>query len=209
MLPCNKILILLHGLLLWCKFIETKGEFKMVCVEPIRDRKKIELVKKVLKEHDKRNYLLFLMGINSGLRISDILKLKVCDVKNKEHIELIEQKTGKYKRFPITKSFKEELDNYIINKNPGDWLFLSQRSGKAISRVQAYRIIRKACMHAGITAKIGTHTLRKTFGYHFYKKNKDIALLQCIFNHSAPNITLKYIGINQDIIDAHLNAFCI
>ena len=76
----------------------------MICVEPIRDKEKIEIVKRILKEHGSRDYLLFLMRINNGLRISDILKLKVSDVKNKKYIELIEQKTGKYKRFPITKA---------------------------------------------------------------------------------------------------------
>lgn len=88
-----------------------------------------------------------------------------------------------------------------------DWLFPSQRGCKPISRVQAYRIICNACLKAGITAKIGTHTLRKTFGYHFYNKTKDVALLQCIFNHSAPSVILRYIGINQDIIDSNLQAF--
>lgn len=149
------------------------------------------------------------MVINSGLRISDILKLKVKDVKNKKYIELIEQKTNKYKRFPITKSFKIELEEFIVGKKDEEWLFTSQRGYKPISRIQAYRIIRNACVSAGITAHIGTHTLRKTFGYHFYQENKDVALLQCIFNHSAPSVTLKYIGINQDIIDSRLNAFCL
>ena len=181
----------------------------MVCVEPIRDKEKIEIVKRILKEHGSRDYLLFLMGINSGLMISDILKLKVSDVKNKKYIELIEQKTRKYKRFPITKSFKTELEEFIYDKADTEWLFSSQRGGKPISRIQAYRIICNACVNAGITARIGTHTLRKTFGYHFYQENKDVALLQCIFNHSAPSVTLKYIGINQDIIDSRLNAFCL
>ena len=76
----------------------------MICVEPIRDKGKIEIVKRILKEHGSCDYLLFLMRINKGSRISDILKLKVSDVKNKKYIELIEQKTGKYKRFPITKA---------------------------------------------------------------------------------------------------------
>ena len=181
----------------------------MVCVEPIRDKAKIEIVKQILKRNGHRDYLLFLIGINSGLRISDILKLKVADVKDKKYIELIEQKTGKYKRFPITKSFKKELEDFIVGKNYEEWLFTSSKGKKPISRIQAYRIICKACVCAGITSHVGTHTLRKTFGYHFYQENKDIALLQCIFNHSAPNVTLRYIGINQDIIDSRLNAFCL
>ena len=113
----------------------------MVCVEPIRDKEKIEIVKRILRENGSRDYLLFLMGINSGLRISDILKLKVLYVKDKKYIELIEQKTSKYKRFPITKSFKKELDEFIVGKDNDEWLFASQRGNKAISRIQAYRII--------------------------------------------------------------------
>lgn len=181
----------------------------MVCVEPIRDKEKIDIVKRILKENGSRDYLLFLMGINSGLRISDMLKLKVKDVKDREYIELIEQKTNKYKRFPISNSFKCELEEYILGKISDEYLFASQKGGKSISRIQAYRIICNACVNAGIKARIGTHTLRKTFGYHFYQENKDVALLQQIFNHSAPSVTLKYIGINQDIIDSRLNAFCL
>ena len=142
----------------------------MVCVEPIRDKNKIEVVKRILKEHGTRDFLLFLMGINIGLRISDILKLKVGDVIKKDYIEITEQKTGKYKRFPITRSFKKVLEDYIIGKNSEEWLFPSQRGNQHITRIQAYRIICNACSEAGINTRIGTHTLRKTFGYHFYNK---------------------------------------
>ena len=181
----------------------------MEYVEPIRSIEKIELVKRILKTNGVRDFLLFLMGINIGLRISDILKLRVEDVRNRDYIEITEQKTGKYKRFPITKSFKSDLEDFIIDKSDEEWLFSSQRGGKPITRIQAYRIISKACLKAGIKTRIGTHTLRKTFGYHFYNKTKDIALLQCIFNHSAPSVTLRYIGINQDIIDSSLHSFCL
>lgn len=95
----------------------------MVCVEPIRDKNKIETVKRILKENGSIDYLLFLLGINSGLRISDILKLKVSDVKNKKYIELNEQKTGKYKRFPITNSYKSVLEDFIIGKNQRNCYF--------------------------------------------------------------------------------------
>ena len=67
-----------------------------------------------------------------------------------------------------------------------------------MDRITAYRIIREICSQVGIEDNIGTHTLRKTFGYHFYKKYKDVVLLQKIFNHSSPSITLRYIGIEQD-----------
>ncbi|WP_342668518.1 tyrosine-type recombinase/integrase [Cytobacillus solani] len=56
-------------------------------------------------------------------------------------------------------------------------------------------------------SEIGTHTLRKTFGYHFYQKYKDVAVLQQIFNHSSPAVTMRYIGINQDIMDEAVDGF--
>ena len=61
----------------------------------------------------------------------------------------------------------------------------------------AYQIIRSM----GIKEKIGTHTLRKTFGYHAYIKTKNIALIQKLLNHSSPSVTLRYIGITQDDLD--------
>ena len=176
-------------------------------VEPIRDKCEIDKVKTILRRKCKRDLLLFLLGINSGLRISDILKLKVKDVQNVDFIEIKEQKTQKYKRFPVNYSYKGLLNNYTKDKSQDEWLFKSKKGDRPITRVQAYRIISKACEKAGITTKIGTHTLRKTFGYHFYQEKKDIALLQTIFNHSTPTVTLRYIGINQDMIDSNLKSF--
>ena len=174
----------------------------MTAVEPIRDKSLIDMVKRILKRQGTRNHLLFVMGINIGLRISDTLKLKVKDVRNKDYIELYEQKTKKFKRFPIVDAYKPDLDDFIVGKDDEEWLFASRRGGKPITRIQAYRILQDACFEAGITARIGTHTLRKTFGYHCYQKYDDVVLLQKIFNHSSPQITLRYIGIEQEDIDA-------
>ena len=179
----------------------------MYYVEPIREKKKIEQIKSVLKKKGKRNLLLFIFGINCGLRISDILNLKVSDVKNVDYIEIREKKTNKNKKFPITNAYKQLINDYTKNRPDDDWLFKSRKGKLAITRIQAYRIINSACRKVGITYKVGTHTLRKTFGYHFYNETKDIALLQTLFNHSSPSVTLRYIGINQDIIDSNLKMF--
>lgn len=179
----------------------------MATVEPIREKYLIEKVKHILKQQGTRNYLLFIMGINVGLRISDTLKLKIKDVRNKDYVELYEQKTKKFKRFPISFSYKKELEDFIIGKNDEEWLFESRRGKKAITRIQAYRILQKACSEAGVTTRVGTHTLRKTFGYHFYQEYKDIGLLQHIFNHSSQQVTLLYIGITQEVVDSKLRNF--
>ena len=96
---------------------------------------------------------------------------------------------------------KEEIDVFVEGLPREQPLFYTQKHCR-LDRAQAYRILNKAAHAAGITEKIGTHTLRKAFGYRHYNKYNDIVLLQKIFNHSSPSVTLRYIGIEQDTIDA-------
>lgn len=175
-------------------------------VQPIRDRDKIEQMKQELLKISYRDYFLFVMGINTGLRISDLLNLKVKDVRDKTYITIKEKKTDKTKRFRINYELMQEIEKYIQNMDDEDYLFKSKRSNKPIQRVQAYKIINSVAKKIGLD-EIGTHTLRKTFGYWAYKKTKDVAMLQEIFNHSAPSITLRYIGITQEEIDKALDDF--
>ena len=171
----------------------------MNVVEPIKDKLEIKKIKQILKSNE-RNLLLFNLGINSGLRISDILALNVSDVKNKDFIEIREKKTRKYKRFLINDKLQKDISKYVEYKEIGEPLFLT-KNGKRLDRIQAYKILNNAGKEAGVKTKIGTHTLRKTFGYHHYKKFNNLPLLQKIFNHSSSAITLIYIGITQENID--------
>jgi len=180
----------------------------MEFVQPIRDKNIIDKVKNILKKNGTRDFLLFVAGINTGLRISDLLKLKVSDIKDKSHIEFRENKTGKNKRFYISPILREHFDNYIESMTSEQFLFVSRKgNNKPITRVQAYKIINDAVKATGLCDKIGTHTLRKTFGYWHYQQFKDTAILQDIFNHSAPSVTLRYIGINADIVDKTIAEF--
>jgi integrase len=184
-----------------------KEESIMAMVQPIRDIKDIENMKRVLKKSGQRDYMLFLTGINTGLRISDILKLKVSDVKGKSHISIKEKKTGKNKRLLLNAPFKVELDEYIADMQDDEPLFKSQKGdNKPIGVVRAWGLLQDAAEKCDLD-EIGTHTLRKTFGYHFYQQYKDVALLQDIFNHSSPSVTLRYIGINADIVDTAISKF--
>lgn len=175
-------------------------------VQPIRDMDQIYYIKKFLREQSERNYLLFVTGINSGLRISDLLRLRVRDAK-RLYIDLREKKTGKQKRIKINKALKKALADYIKDKDDQEFLFKSREGlNKPISRSTAYNILKEAAEYVGLDG-IGTHTMRKTFGYWHYKKFKDVALLQEIFNHSSPDVTLRYIGITQDTMDQTMDAF--
>lgn len=177
----------------------------MNTVEPIRNKKTLNKIKEILSKN-KRDFLIFSVGTNCGLRISDILALNVKDVRDKNHIDIIEKKTKKAKKIPVNEKLKPVIEEFIKGREDDEPLFLSYLNNR-MERTQCYRIINHACKLAGVDYKIGTHTLRKTFGYHHYKKFKDVAILQKIFNHSAPDITLRYIGINQDTIDKSYKSF--
>lgn len=186
----------------------------MNTVQPIRNREKLEDLKEELKKGGLRDYMLFYTGLNSGMRVSDVIKLKVDDVREpngtmKQYITIIEKKTKKLKRFPLCNGLLNEMEKYTKNMKEGEYLFKSRKGlNNPITTTQAYRIIVKASEVVGLK-EIGTHTMRKTFGYHHYQQFKDVALLQEIFNHSSPSITLKYIGINQDNIDLGYKNFSI
>jgi integrase len=184
-----------------------KGIELMKKVEPIRDKELIEEIKRLLLMDNYRNYLLFVLGINTGLRIGDMLQLKVSDVRNKIHIQIKEQKTQKSKKFFINGALRDALDQYIKNMADYEYLFQSRNgTNKPITRSQAYRVLSSVGKEVGLES-IGCHSTRKTFGYHHYQQYKDVAMLQKLFNHSAPSITLDYIGVNQDLMDESMREF--
>lgn len=175
-------------------------------VQPIRNLLQIEQMKEALRKKSKRDEFLFLFGINSGLRISDILPLRVSDVKGKSVIYIKEKKTQKIRKVILLKKLQLLINEYCKDMKPNDYLFRSVRTRKPISRIQAYRILNDAAREVGLE-EIGSHSLRKTFGYWFYQSTKDVAILQEIFGHSSPSITLRYIGINDDNIEQAYEKF--
>ena len=179
----------------------------MEFVEPIRDKKQIDNMKRYLKERNLRDWLLFVLGINNGLRISDLLSLQIADVKDCDRITIREKKTGKAKDFPLSDNCKKALSEYMkvtgLTVGP---LFPSRkitgcRGTGAISRQQAYTAINAAARAVGIKVAIGTHTLRKTFGYWAFQQGVNVTIIQQLLNHSAPPVTLRYIGITKDELD--------
>jgi site-specific recombinase XerD len=180
----------------------------MEFVQPIRDKKALETMKKLLKANSPRDHCLFVLGINSGLRISDLLTLKVTDVadekgKIKDRITLREKKTNKLKDFPLGETSRKALKEYLdtLDAGPDQSLFASRKGSGPITRQQAYRILNDAARAIGIKEKIGTHSLRKTFGYYAFQAGVDITRIQKLLNHSSPSVTLAYIGITQDELD--------
>ena len=188
-----------------CKAFVLVEVVEVNTVEPIRDIDTVNDIADYLRSQDERNYILFLFGIYSGLRISDILKLRVRDVRGRDKVMIREKKTGKERRFPINQALKKDLERYIQDMK--DWEFLiKSREGRnqPISRQQAWKILQEAGQKFGIQ-KIGTHSLRKTFGYHLYQQTHDIVAIQKILNHATQEYTLRYIGVTQDTLDSAIN----
>lgn len=188
----------------------------MKVVEPIRSIKTIKKLREVLRKQSTRNELLFILGINVGIRISDILNLKTKDLLMpnntvKNYVVITEKKTGKTKKFYIGDIVKECIKEHyksIGDYTPEKYVFSGRKGNKAINRVHAYRILNNSAEKINlverddnnkiVSGEIGTHTLRKTFGYHAYQNGTSLALLMQIFNHSAETQTLRYIGITEE-----------
>jgi integrase len=169
----------------------------MQVTQPIRDKELIEQIQFMLKSQSMRDFLIFSIGIHCGLHLNDLLLLKVKDIRGKSQVTIREKRTGKDKTFSISHQLMEWIKVYAENKYDDDYLFPSQRTGLPIKRSRVYRILNDVGKQLGIQ-DMGTHTLRKTFGYHYYLKTKNISVLRDLFNHSAPCVTIKYIGLDHE-----------
>ncbi|WNF38392.1 tyrosine-type recombinase/integrase [Bacillaceae bacterium IKA-2] len=176
----------------------------MEFVEAIRERHKIKEIKEILLIRSKRDYLLFTLGINTGLKISDLLKIKKHEIIDDDNIikeYLVADIDKDIRLHYLNKQVKQAIEVYIETVpflSGDDHLFKSKKGDSPITRQQAYRIINSVAKDVGIQSKIGTHTLRKTFGYHAYCGGVAVSILQKIFHHSSKRDTMKYIGIEKD-----------
>lgn len=156
-----------------------------------------------------RNYMMIKLGINLALRFSDLRRLTVKKVKT-GIIKQRDQKTGKMTEAIIPAKIFQELQLYISRNNmkEDDYLFPSREGcGSPLTRDMGYKIMKQVQKGCNIPYNLGTHTMRKTYGFWFYRKYKDIATLQKILNHSSPSITMIYIGLTQDEIDRKRRGF--
>ena len=185
----------------------------MSTTQPIRNKKQLEQFKEYYQntKPNPRNHILIIVGLNSALRISDLLYLTYGDLfdfnlgKWKSHIIVREQKTGKTNRIYINREIRRVIEKYVdmSQKQASDWLFSSQlQSVKPLSRYQAFRIVKEAADYAGLGPEISCHSLRKTFGYYAWKQGTPPALLMNIYNHSSYQVTKRYLCIDQDDKDA-------
>ncbi|MED4129483.1 tyrosine-type recombinase/integrase [Shouchella miscanthi] len=181
--------------------------------QPIRTKKDVN---KMLASLHGRNRLMLQAGIGLGLRITDLLSLKIGDVRGRTEFTIHEGKTQKRRRMKISATLREEFDK--LDGEDDEYIFRSRQGGnKPIGRTQAYNILNDAGERAGlvirgaapegkkkgpiISGAISCHSLRKSYGWFLYEKGTDITRIQHMLNHSSPQTTLAYIGIHNAEID--------
>ena len=182
-------------------------------VEPIRNTRDINKIKQYLYgKENKRDYCIFVMGINVGLRAGDLLSLKIKDVTDGkviyDNVTVKEEKTGKTRTFTLNKNAKEAINVYLrsFDKLDVDEYLFSSRKGGHLGVRPLHHIIKSTLRDLGIKGNYGTHSLRKTMAYHRYINNVPIETLQKLLNHSSSAITLRYIGITKEVIIDCYNA---
>jgi integrase len=187
-------------------------------VEPIREKKKITQIKNQLVGAKRyRDLLLFVVGINTALRISDLLQLRIGHFLDeqgnvRDRFLIREEKRDKRNQVVINESIRETLEIYLtaypeVQSDTSHYLFFSSRRNgpsfkKPITRVQAWRIVDEMCKAVGLVGNFGTHTLRKTWGYHARQNGVPLELIMAKLNHSNISMTKRYLGITDDELRA-------
>ena len=191
--------------------------------QPIRSQSDRDALASYFWNRNLRDYAFFYFGIYTGRRISDIVRMNVRDVAVidkkshfviRERLEIREKKTGKFTDLILHPTLRRALSKYLkrrLKKSESkgtllnEPLFKSQKARRTgeyrITERQAGRILNLAAYNCGLNYRIGTHSLRKTFGYVMYKNGNSLELIQKMLNHSSPEITLAYIGITRDNMD--------
>ncbi|MBR3794760.1 MAG: tyrosine-type recombinase/integrase [Clostridia bacterium] len=175
-------------------------------VGTIKNPDKLREIQEVLEAdedwHGRRMYLMFMVGIYTGLRISDMVRLRAGHVRGDE-ISLIEEKTEKEQVIPIATILQRVIADRTAGMDDGDYLFPSRQrrtdgSVKPIETRTAYGDMQLIAKRFGLRGPIGCHTLRKTFGYWHYKRNHDLEILRQWFNHASVDVTRRYIGVDVE-----------
>ena len=177
-------------------------------VQPIRKRTHIKRIKRLLKDNP-RDYALFVVGINTYLRGSDLLRLKWRDVLDEDYdvrsrLKIKENKTGKFRTVALSQNSRDAL-TLLFSRDSGqpepdldDYVFPSRKGGR-MSIQRLHQMINEWTDAVGLREEnYGTHTLRKTFAYHVLKRGYDLTTLCDMMGHSSPAVTLRYAGITQE-----------
>lgn len=165
----------------------------MTISSPIKDINTIDKIKELYKKKSMvRDLLLFELGINTGMLLNDLLKLKVKDVQNKYYL------TNNTKTFPLNDNIRALIGQLILNKKSSEYLFQT-RFGNKVDRSTVFNSFKDICRELALPDSISVASWRKTFAYHHYMKYKDLSYLQWLFNQTNIKMTLKFIDVDENM----------
>lgn len=176
-------------------------------VEPITEVKHIKAIKKMLKDYP-RDRLLFVMGINSGMRVQDLLQFRIKDINHKaigDRVLLREKKTGKENVLIINQEIHEAIAVYLNSEEHGenDFLFKSRKgSNYPLTVFRVMHMVKDWTDAINLKGNYGAHTLRKTWCY--MQRTQFGASWEVIvkrLNHSSPAITRRYLGVKEEEVE--------
>lgn len=185
--------------------------------KPIKNLEHILDIQDYLKYKNERNYILFLLGISTGYRAGDLVKLKIRDVRNAlecGYFEILESKKVNTKNIrkenikprivKIVIKLDKILRNYIKNKKDYEYMFPSRKGkNKYISVSHVSRILREAGEQFGLT-NITAHSMRKTYAYTIYlESDKELLIVKEMLGHSSTEITKRYLGLDRELYDKY------
>lgn len=176
--------------------------------EPIRDLAAIARIKANLKPTP-RDHLLFVMGINTGYRMNELLSIQIRHVIHGvpgHIIDLKQSKQDEYRAVMINRAVFEALVPWLEahpNPRPSAPLFASRKSKKAITVSYASRLVKSWCKDAGLVGSYSSHSLRKTWAFsqrvHF---KEPILLISRALGHSSVEETVVYLGLIPNEVQA-------
>ena len=146
-----------------------------------------------LSKGEIRGYLLFVLSINTGIYLKDLLKIRVRDVKNKQYLKI-----GVNKVVPLSDEIQEIIKKAIEGCKLDTPLFRG-KVGQRLDRTSAFYIFKIICTELGVQDKYSVLSWRKTFAYHYYMKYKDLSYIQWLFNQGTVERTLSFIGIEENM----------
>jgi len=178
----------------------------MAEVEAIKDRDKVQLISHLLEIRcSKQMAEIWGIGLNLALRISDLLSIKFSDITD-ERLILIEGKTGKRAEIKLNNKVQILINDIRLRHPSHRFLFQSYRNQQSLNR-EARPLTRKAVAKAfkivgdELGIRLGTHSMRKSRGYHLFKKTNDITRVMRMLRHNSQSTTLRYIGLTQENVD--------
>jgi integrase len=176
-------------------------------VQPITELKDIKSIKKMLKDNP-RDRLLFIMGVNSGLRVQDLLVLKVADLegaKVADRVSIRERKTGKDNVLVVNQEILAAFNEYLASASPesGHYLFKSRKGRNyPLTTYAVTGMVKRWAAAINLKGNYGAHTLRKTWCYHMRKTHGvSWEVLAKRLNHSTPAVTRRYLGIQDEEVE--------